>query len=144
MAPSVQAEEKLEPPLLGLITGQRVNLRAGPGASYEVLHQFPHREKVQILAIQGDWYAVPLPDSVPAFVFKEYLQIESDPWASVRVEKLHVRAGPSLGSASLGFLRQGERVRLWTPQGEWQAIQAPGFCRGWVHRSYVTLLENDN
>lgn len=128
-------------PSLGLVTGDRVNLRAGPGGSYEVIHRFHRRAKLQILARQRDWYAVPLPDSVPAFVHRDFLRIEPDGQARVRGDRVHVRAGPGLGSASYGFLSGGERVRPWGERGEWMAIQAPGFCRGWVHRSYITVLE---
>ncbi|MBI3312239.1 MAG: SH3 domain-containing protein [Candidatus Omnitrophica bacterium] len=137
------AEEKPETPVLGLVTADRVNLRSGPGASYEVVHQFSRRSKVQILAQQGDWYAVPLPDSVPAFVSRNFLQTESSGWVRVQADRVHVRAGPGLGSASYGTLSKDDRVRFWRLQGEWMAVQAPGFCRGWIHRSYVTLLESE-
>lgn len=123
------------------MTGDRVNLRAGPGDSYEVVHQFARRAKIQVLARQADWYAVPLPDSVPAYVRRDFLQREEGGWAHVRGDRVQVRAGPGLGSARYGFLSDGDRVRPWDERGEWMAIQAPGFCRGWIHRSYVTALE---
>lgn len=135
------AEESAPVSFLGLVTGDHVNLRAGPGVSTEVLHQFSRRAKVQVLARQGDWLAVPLPDSIPAFVRRDYLQTDSQGTVRVRGERVHVRAGPGLGSASYGVLSDGELVWPWYERGEWVAIQAPGFCRGWIHRSYVTVLE---
>lgn len=145
MAPAALFAEETSTvvPSVGLVTGDRVNLRAGPGVSYEVVHRFFRREKVQILAQHGDWYAVPLPDSVPAFVHRDFLQPQPDGWAAVQGDQVHVRAGPGLGSASYGFLSRAERVRCWDDRGEWRAIQAPGFCRGWIHRSYVTVLESE-
>lgn len=125
---------------LGLVTGNHVNLRAGPGGSYEILSQFQKQTALQILAVEGEWYAVPLPEPVSAYVHRDYLTVEGD-GATARGNRVHVRAGPGLGSSSLGFLSSGEKVRVRGMKGEWVEVQPPGFCRGWIHRSYVALLE---
>ena len=133
----VQAQSALS---LGLVTGTHVNLRAGPGGTFEVLAQLSKGEKVQILAVQGDWFAIPLPEPVSAFVHSKYLEVQGEQ-GRVRGDRIRVRAGPGLSSTSFGFLSAAEKVRVRSIKADWIEIQPPGFCRGWVHRSYVTLLE---
>ena len=139
------AEESALPrvPFLGLVTGSGVNLRAGPGGTYEILTQLSKQSKIQVLAVMGEWYAVPLPEPVSAYVRRDHLAVE-DAWGVARADRVHVRAGPGLGSSSFGFLSAGEKVRVRSIKGDWVEIQPPGFCRGWVHRLYVTFLEQES
>lgn len=117
-----------------------MNLRAGPSGSAEILFQLPRRARVQVLAAQGEWYAVPLPEPVHGYIHRRYLQRELE-WGVVRGDRVYVRAGPGMGSSSFGTVSEGERLRVRGEQGAWVQVQPPGFCRGWVHRSFVTLIE---
>lgn len=117
-----------------------MNVRAGPGGTFEVLAQLSKRERVQILSVQGEWFAVPLPEPVSAYIHSSYLEIQAEQ-GRVRGDRVRVRAGPGLSSASFGLLSAGETVRVRSVKADWVEIQPPGFCRGWVHRSFVTILE---
>ena len=135
---SALCEETVSFPFTGLVTGSGVNLRSGPGRSYEILLQLARLSKLNVLAEQGSWYAVALPEGVPAYVHREYVGEAVEGWAPVKAERLQVRARPSGSATVWGALSALEKVRVLGSYGEWIKIQPPPFCRGWVHKEYVT------
>ena len=147
-AASVQGVEPAAPetgtfPFVGLVTGSGVNLRSGPGRSYEILFQLARMSKLRVLAEQGSWFAVALPEGVPAYIHRSYVGGVVEGWAPVEGKKVQVRVRPSDGATSWGALSAPERVRVLGSTGDWMKIQPPPFCRGWVHREYVTFLQKE-
>lgn len=117
-----------------------MNLRAGPGRSYEILSELPKGSKVHVTGQKGSWYSVQLPEGVPAYLHRNFTRLEEG-WAQVRGERVHVRVNPRPAATSWGTVSSPERVQVLGQQGEWLKIQPPAFCRGWVHRDYVLFLE---
>ncbi|GEM_PF-2672513 len=147
--PGVEGEESTpaastdqKPLLIGLVTGDRVNLRATQSLSSEILLQFPKGAKILILNKEGPWYSTPLPPEVSVYVDRAFLRMEAGK-ATVQGSRVHVRAGPGGAFTSLGFLSEGEPLQVRQTTGEWAQVQAPSFCRGWVSESFITLLKPD-
>ncbi len=130
-------------PFIGLVTGSGVNLRSGPGRSYEILLQLARTSKLHVLAEQGSWFAVALPEGVPAYIHRSLVGEVVKGWAPVEGQQVQVRVRPSDGATSWGALSAPERVRVLDAAGDWIKIQPPPFCRGWVHREYVTFLQKE-
>ena len=138
---AVLCEQAASFPFAGLVTGSGVNLRSGPGRSYEILLQLARRSKLRVVGEQGPWFSVALPEGIPAYIQRTYVGETAQGWAPVRGERVQVRVRPSDGATSWGTLSAPEKVRVLGSYGDWIQIQPPPFCRGWVHKEYVTFLE---
>ncbi len=120
----------------GLVTGERVNLRSGPGLTFEALYQFPQGQEIPLLERSGEWYGTSLPIEVPVYVHSDYVAAQ-EVWGLIQGDRVHVRCGAGLNFTSLGFLSKGDKVQLRGAEGQWRAIVPPNFCRGWIHAGFV-------
>ena len=140
----VSTEKKTaeHPPFIGLVTGERVNLRVGPSPSAEILSQLKKGTKVQVLEKKGAWFAVPLPPEAAVYVARSFLKMpdEGTGPAQVRGARVHLRCGPGQAYASCGILRDGQGVQVRKISGEWAQVDPPASCRGWVSELYLTYL----
>ena len=134
-------EQAVHFPFAGLVTGSGVNLRSGPGLSYEILLQLARMSKLRVLGEQGPWFSVELPEGIPAYIHRAFVGETVEGWALVKGERVQVRVRPSDGATSWGALSEPDKVRVLGSYGEWIKIQPPPFCRGWVHKEYVTFME---
>ena len=123
------------------MTGSGVNLRSGPGRSYEILLQLARGSKLRVLERRDSWVAVSLPENVPAYLHRSYVGEQEQGWAPVKGEHVQVRVRPSDGSTSWGEISSPDRVRVLGAYGEWVRVQPPSFCRGWVSAEYVIFLQ---
>jgi len=140
---SPPAAEPAQFPYRGLITGSGVNLRSGPGRSYEILLQLARGTQLRVLERRQSWFAVALPEGVPAYLHRSYVGKEEQGWAPVQGSRVQVRVRPSDGATSWGDLSSPERVRVLGSYADWVKIQPPPFCRGWVSAEYVVFLQNE-
>lgn len=124
------------------MTGDGVHLRAGPGLSSEILARLPRQTEVAVRAEEGEWIAVELPDSISAYIHRDFLTVEGA-WAAVRGERVKVRAGPGVTHDSFGTLSAPERVEVREAAGDWVKVRPPGFCRGWIHRGYLVIVKEE-
>ncbi len=144
LVPGVYSEQELSPltvpPLIGLVTKDRVNLRARPSISSEVLFQFSKGTKLLVTGKEGSWYRIQLPPEVPVYVAKSFLILE-DTKGRVRGKRVHVRAGAGQAFASVGLLSDQEVVEVRQVLRDWVKIQPTASCQGWINQMYVTFLE---
>lgn len=126
------------------MTGSGVNLRAGPGRSYEILLQLARGSKLRVLERRRDWLAVVLPETVPAYLHRSFVGEPEQGWAAVKGEHVQVRVRPSDAATSWGEVSSPERVRVLGTHGDWVQIQPLSFCRGWVSAEYVVLLQKES
>ena len=130
-------------PWTGLVTGSGVNLRSGPGRSYEILLQLARGSKLRVLERRLSWVGVSLPETVPAYLHRSYVGEPEQDWAPVKGEHVQVRVRPSDSSTSWGEISSPERVRVLGTYGEWVRVLPPSFCRGWVSAEYVVFLQQE-
>lgn len=134
--PSLHAQEQRRS---GLTTAEKINVRSGPSLSYEIVLKLSKGSKVQVLAREGEWYQVVLPEEVSVYVAKPYLLV-GDPAAKIRGHRVHVRSGPGISFTALAFLEEGDGVEVRGAVGDWVKIKPTAACHGWVHSAYITLL----
>ncbi len=130
------------PPFIGLVTGRRVNCRAAPRLTSEVVFQIRKGDKIHVLSKQDSWYGVELPSEASVFVGKSFLNSDN---GSARVEgkRVQVRAGPGEAYSSIGFLSDQEVVRVRKIIGGWAEIDPPPTSLGWVNESYITFFSKE-
>ncbi|MCM8811854.1 MAG: SH3 domain-containing protein [Candidatus Omnitrophica bacterium] len=135
--------EETPPPFVGLITGDRVNIRSAPSLSAEVISQLSKGNRVQVLQKRGDWYGVRLPPAISVYVLKGNLQMEGDGSSALARSRVRIRTGPGMAYAGVGSLSEGQRVRVKRFVRDWAEIEAAGKGIGWVNRLYVTYFAKE-
>ena len=88
----------------------------------------------------GEWYGIRVPQTVPGYVSRDDVELRGTQ-AVVRRDRVHVRAGSSFASTSLGMVGGEEKLQVRRVLDEWVEVQVPDSCRAWIHGSYVTFLE---
>lgn len=63
--------------LEGIITGDNLNVRKGPGTNYEVITQMFYGDKVEILGKSADWYNIKTKNGVTGWVYGTYVSTGS-------------------------------------------------------------------
>ena len=73
--PVAQAIPDPNPPLVGTVTENAVNLRKGPGSAYDRLGSIDAGLGVSLLARHKDWFQVQLTNGTKAWVFSDLLKV---------------------------------------------------------------------
>jgi uncharacterized protein YraI len=143
-------------PVAGTLT-IRVNVRSGPGTTYDSLGLLEAGEKVQIMArdLSGAWYQIVYPHAADGlgWVAAQYVQVAAGteipaqatptpagPTGRV-LQRLNVRSGPGTGFETLGMLDANATVSLTgkNATASWFQIAYPSGPggRGWVTAQYI-------
>jgi uncharacterized protein YgiM (DUF1202 family) len=135
----------------------KVNIRNGPGTSYDSLGQMEAGEKVQIIArdSQGAWYQILYPASPQGrgWVAAQYVTVAPETEVPLEatptpagptgrvIQRLNVRSGPGTTFETLGLLEPGAVVSLIgkNATASWFQIDYPAGLNGhgWVTAQYV-------
>ncbi len=141
------------------VTSAFLNVRSGPGTTYDIIGRLTCGQKVVADArtTDGSWYRINY-NGRQAFVFAQFAApngtcnaagATTAPTAApaagamtgvVTSDMLNVRAGPSTGNAILGRLRRGDQVavKARTQDGAWLQIDYNG-RDAFVFAQYVSL-----
>jgi len=127
-------------PLVGEITAEDVQLRAGPSTDYRVLRKLEPREKVVVVASEGDWFEVRVPAGFSAYVLGRLLDPSGDGSATVRERRVNLRPTPSTRYFPAGQVTRGEKLRVLETKDGWAKVLAPEHVTAWVSQRYVQLV----
>lgn len=125
-----------------IITGENINVRKGPGLSFEVLIQVQKGKSYPIIGEQGDWYQIKLGGGKTGWVAnwlvtkKETTESVSIKSGIITADSLRVRSGPGTSYEVMGSLNKGEQVKIYTEKAGWSEISFNN-DRGWVSNDYV-------
>lgn len=163
--PSVNPGTELLPGYVYCANGKKLNLRSGPGLTYDVLFQIPNGAAVTVTQRLTGWYCVSY-ESYTGFVNSDYIVLSGAPtvpsvatptpvpssdstihygelrYAMVNTvnNSLNVRKVP--GGRQIGSFQKGSRVvvsQILTVDGvEWCAAYQGGLS-GYVQRQYLVL-----
>lgn len=114
------------------VNTDRLNLRSGPATSYGVLRVMNQGERVTIVSgwAYGQYLAIgssSTPPTSPPSVATT---------ATVDVDQLNLRSGPSTSNSSLTKMLHGETVKIVGSSGEWYQVTYHGRS-GWAFGSYL-------
>jgi hypothetical protein len=149
---------------VGVVTGNRVNLRVGPRVDNRAVLQLDEGAVLLVVEQRGDWVGVRIPGGFPVAVSLKYVKQEGPDVVRVAGRKLNLRVHPpeegfpapaafmdhpELG-ALLTLIRieeeepaagegEGETPHVLPPTG-WAWVIAPENIRAFVHERYVKRL----
>ena len=112
-----------------------VNVRSEANTDSEIVGKIYDGAVAQILAIAGeqnDWFQV-VSGNVEGYIKSEFFIYGEDAseviddyvtrYASVQADRLNVRQEPSTDAKRIGYLDNGEKVKLLENQGEWLKVE---------------------
>jgi thioredoxin 1 len=124
----------------GQVSGEMVNVRAGPGVTFDVLTTLKKDDLVEIEATQAGWLSIKWPHDLPVWVAKESLQLqasgEAEQTALVRVAAA-VRGVGMRRSEPLCTLDAGARVVVLGELNGWLKIKAPETLHAFISAKFV-------
>ncbi len=130
-----------------------VNVRSAPNTDSEVVGKMYDGSVAQILSMAGDdgeWFQV-VSGNVEGYIKAEYFIYGDDAVAAiddyvtrylvVQADRLNVREEPDISSGRIGYIDNGERVRLIEWGDEWSRVDYAAEHTGYVASEYVTATE---
>lgn len=130
-----------------------VNVRSAPNTDSEVVGKMYDGSVAQILSTAGEnneWFQV-VSGSVEGYIKAEYFIYGDDAvsaiddyvtrYVVVQADRLNVREEPDISSGRIGYIDNGERVRLLEWGDEWSKVDYVAEHTGYVASEYVTVAE---
>ncbi|NWQ40147.1 SH3 domain-containing protein [Bacillus sp. EB106-08-02-XG196] len=135
------------------IAESTVNVRNGPGLSYQLVKQVAKGEKFTIIKEKDGWIQIQLSTVKTGWVANWVVTKSSDRTSTSRssnskkgsaeanTNQLRVRSGPGTSFRIIGYLNKGQAVSVLDENENWLKISA-SFGEGWVAREYMDLKGN--
>ena len=162
--------EQSEPPELSsgnlltiMINADGVNIRSGPGTTYEIVDRASYGQHYPVLETSGDWYKVWLgtntgwvanwlvarktgvsptsPQTVPPAPSPSPAVQTGGKTAVVTGSLVNVRKGPGTGNALVGQVARGDELPVLGQDGDWYQIKLANGSNGWVAGWLVSLKD---
>lgn len=143
-----------------IITASSLNVRKGPGTSYQVVGSLKKGQTAAIRDVQNGWYQIssgkltgwiagnyakkvekPGTDTNPAPP-ESSNPIQGEYTAIVNATVLNVRSGASTQNTIIDQLKNGEKVNVIETKNDWNHITYHGGNKGWVAGWYLQQQEN--
>lgn len=148
------------------ITGSYVNIRSGPGLTYNIIEVLPRGTVVKLLTTTTSWYQVQLSNGRTGWVSASYAEPvpgnvtppgnqeppgndlppdSSQPPAGVSQVRItgsyvNFRSGPDLSANIIKVLPRGTVLKLLGANADWYQVQLSNGPAGWVSKSYAELI----
>ena len=129
----------------GVITGDVVNARSGPGTEYSRVELLAKGKQVTIVGEENGWYKITW-NHTTGYVSKNYVSASNSgsvaavaavtPNATITGGNINVRSGPGTGYSRVTILGTGKRVAVVETSGNWYKISFDGKA-GYIMSSYV-------
>lgn len=133
---------------VGVVTGNDVRVRSGPGTSYSVLTTRDKGARLDVTGVSGGWYKVDVGGSV-GYISSTYLSLSSAGTSSssssavsgtgtVSGMDVRVRSGPGTSYSILGSCNTGTTLAVTGESGDWYKVSYNG-STGYVYKLYLKL-----
>lgn len=122
------------PPIVGVVQGDNVNIRARAEATSEVVTQLSFGDELIIKGLAGDWLEIAPPAGAKLWVHVDYLHENQ-----VKVKSLNVRAGASLNYSVVGVLNRGDRVERLGEKNLWVQVKANEKMSLYISKDFVSI-----
>ncbi|HMP72953.1 MAG TPA: SH3 domain-containing protein [Kiritimatiellia bacterium] len=118
----------------GMISGDRVNVRARADLAAEVIGQLDYGTEVVVRGVDGDWVEINPPDAIEFWVHRDF--VEGD---RVTTRRLNIRAGAGINYSIVGTLERNAVIDRRGGFGEWIKIAPPAEASVFVNVAFVEL-----
>ena len=129
-------------PKTGVLTGDKIRVRTGPGTNHKILVELRKGAKVSVITEKGDWYEIKMPPEVILWISKNYVKEvrQGDALAGeVTGEKVNVRTGTEAVDVVVGQVAKGDVIRIVGTKAGWYKIRPPEGFTAFMYAKYVKL-----
>ncbi|HVS70212.1 MAG TPA: hypothetical protein VHQ47_03040 [Phycisphaerae bacterium] len=130
-------------PFVGVVTGDKVYVRAGPGNAYYEMGQLGKGDLVQVTGARLGWYQILPPNGTFCMIAKEYVDADATGQnGTLKADYVNVRAGTALypnrdPSAVLTTLRKGAKLTILGSTDKYYEIAPPEGARVYISPQFV-------
>lgn len=130
-----------------------VNVRSQPSTESDIVGKIYDGAVAEVLAVAGeqeDWFQISS-GNVEGYIKAEFFLYGEDAaavmdqyvnrYVEVQADRLNVRAGQSTDSERIGYIDNGQKVKLLEDCGEWLCVQYTGQKKGYVAAEYAVVQE---
>lgn len=130
-----------------------VNVRSAPSTEGDIVGKIYDGAVAEILNVAGeeeDWFQI-TSGNVEGYIKAEFFLYGEEAaevmdqyvtkYAQVQADRLNVRAGQSTEEDRIGYIDNGEKVKMLEDCGEWIRIQYTEQKEGYVSKQYVKITE---
>lgn len=128
------------------VSSESLNVRSGPGLSYDVIDHLTHGKKLDVLSSSEEWLKVKYEGRI-GWVASWLTSYTNDETSRIHTEiisqtdGLNFRSSPSIDAPILSRMSAGERASLLNRNGEWLHVQLNG-TKGWVYAEYTSEVRD--
>jgi uncharacterized protein YgiM (DUF1202 family) len=146
-APAAAPEETK--PFVGVITGDKVYIRSGPGNAYYEMGQLAKGDLVQVTEARLGWYKILPPNGTFCMIAKDFVDVDaSGQNGTLKGDFVNVRAGTALypnrePSAVLATLRKGAKLTILGSTDKYYQIAPPDNARVYISPQFVAKASDD-
>ena len=124
------------------ITGDRVNIRSGPGQNFTRLMRANEGYRVIVIDQHGEWLRIAMPPECLLWIHSDYMRQQSDSNTGVVTgSRVNVRVGPEPKADVVGQVTRGMAVVITARIGKWYEIRPPSTTSACVHSDFVKRVE---
>lgn len=121
-----------------------VNIRSGPGLSYETTGEIYEGQELNILEEDNQWYKVRLSNDQVGWVAswlveEQEVTTENQRYGRITAPSVNIRKFATTDSDIIGTVNQGTQLQVLFQQGDWIQVSYNGHV-GWVHASYIEMM----
>jgi SH3-like domain-containing protein len=125
-------------PVVAVVSGDRVNLRAGPRQDDAAVTQMPQGTVLLVVERAGEWLGVRMPSGFSGAVAAALTVPVDDEHVRVEADDVNLRRGPGTEHPAFrDLLARGTVLPVLAREGEWIWVEAPEEVRAYVHSAYV-------
>lgn len=130
-----------------------VNVRLGPNTDSAIVGKIYDGAVAQILDVAGeddDWFQI-VSGNVEGYIKSEFFLYGDaaaevideyvTKYATVIADRLNVRETPDLDGKRIGYIDEGEQVKILEEDGDWLKVAYTDSKEGYIAAEYVTIAE---
>jgi N-acetylmuramoyl-L-alanine amidase len=120
-----------------------VNIRTGPGLSYDIMTQIVGGEKINILSEENEWYKIRLSNDQIGWVASWLIgntefSAASNKLGTITVEKANIRSEGNLEASIIGEATKDSEFTILFQQNNWTQVQYNGQV-AWVSSELIEI-----
>ncbi|MBI5367360.1 MAG: hypothetical protein HZA54_10010, partial [Planctomycetes bacterium] len=121
------------------VTASSLNVRAGIGQAYVILHTAKQGETLVALDEQLGWFRVKPPAGVHVFLAREFLDMQGADRGVVKGDRVNARPTADTVHPPVCQFAKGTAVRVLGVEKGWYKVPAPANASAWVKKDFVKV-----
>jgi SH3-like domain-containing protein len=117
------------------VTGNKVNLRSGPGTNYAILWELGKGYPLRVIGSRGGWLKVVDFENDEGWVSNKL--VSRSPYLIVKKNRINIRGGPGTRYRVVGQANYGVVFRTLEKRSGWVKIRHENGMVGWVQRGLL-------